>query len=45
MFPAMIGGYKVAWQQPITVTAGRMGYISLDIQNLAIPTDRRDFYH
>ncbi|WP_319522122.1 carboxypeptidase-like regulatory domain-containing protein [uncultured Desulfosarcina sp.] len=45
MFPAMIGGYKVAWQQPVSVIAGRMGYVSLDIKNLAIPADRRDFYH
>lgn len=45
MFPAMIGGFKVAWQQPVAVTNGRMGYVLLDFQNLAIPTDRRDFYH
>ncbi|BBO76166.1 hypothetical protein DSCW_35830 [Desulfosarcina widdelii] len=45
MFPAMIGGYKVAWQQPVSVIADRMGYVSLNMANLAIPTDRRDFYH
>jgi hypothetical protein len=45
MFPAMIGGYKVAWQQPVSVITGRMGYVSLNMENLAIPTDRRDFYH
>lgn len=45
MFPAMIGGYKVAWQQPVSVIADRMGYVSLNMKNLAIPTDRRDFYH
>ena len=45
MFPAMIGGYKVAWQQAVSVIAGRTGYVSLNMENLAIPTDRRDFYH
>jgi len=45
MFPAIIGGYKVAWQQPVSVAADRMAYTSLDIRNLVIPADRRDFYH
>jgi hypothetical protein len=45
MFPAMIGGYKVAWQQPVSIIVGRMGYVSLNMRNLAIPTDKRDFYH
>ena len=41
-FPAMIAGYKVAWQQPVTITAGRPGYTSLNDDNLALPTDRRN---
>jgi hypothetical protein len=40
-FPAMIGGYKVAWQQPVTIQSGRPGYVSLNDDNLALPTDRR----
>jgi hypothetical protein len=40
-FPAMIGGYKVAWQQPVTIRSGRPGYVSLNADNLALPTDRR----
>ncbi|BBO69563.1 hypothetical protein DSCA_34930 [Desulfosarcina alkanivorans] len=41
-FPAMIGGYKVAWQEPVSVRAGRPGHITLCSRNLALPTDRRD---
>jgi hypothetical protein len=41
-FPAMIDGYKVAWQQAVTVTAGRPRYIALGDHNLALPTDKRD---
>ncbi|WP_319406204.1 carboxypeptidase-like regulatory domain-containing protein [uncultured Desulfosarcina sp.] len=41
-FPAMIGGYKVAWQQPVTVAAGRIRHVTLDSHNLALPTDRRE---
>lgn len=44
MFPAMIGGYKVAWQEPASVPAGRVVYITLDNRNLAIPADRRDYH-
>lgn len=40
-FPAMIGGYKVAWQQPITVRSGRPAFVTLNDGNLALPTDRR----
>ncbi len=40
-FPAAIDGYKVAWQQPVTVRPGRVRYISLNHENLAVPTDRR----
>jgi hypothetical protein len=41
-FPAMIAGYKVAWQQPVSIQAGRPGYVSLNDDNLALPTDRRN---
>ncbi|WP_419659265.1 carboxypeptidase-like regulatory domain-containing protein [Desulfosarcina variabilis] len=41
-FPAMIGGYKVAWQQPVTIKPGRPAYVSLNDDNLALPTDRRN---
>lgn len=41
VFPAMINGYKVAWQQPVTVMAGRPHYIVLGDHNLALPADRR----
>jgi hypothetical protein len=41
-FPAMINGYKVAWQQPVTVTAGRPSHVVLGDYNLALPTDKRD---
>jgi len=41
-FPAMIGGYKVAWQEPVTIRPGRTGYVSLGEENLILPTDRRD---
>jgi hypothetical protein len=41
-FPAMIGGYKVAWQQPVTIRPGRTGYITLGEDNLVLPTDRRN---
>ena len=40
-FPAMIGGYKVAWQQPVTVAAGRTVFVTLNDDNLILPTDRR----
>jgi hypothetical protein len=45
LFPSMIGGYKVAWQQPVSVQADRIASISLDDHNLAIPADKRDFDH
>jgi hypothetical protein len=41
-FPAMINGYKVAWQQAVTVTAGRLRYIVLSDHNLVLPTDKRE---
>jgi len=40
-FPALIAGYKVAWQEPVTVTPGRIGVVSLDEENLVLPKNRR----
>jgi hypothetical protein len=40
-FPALIDGYKVAWQEPVTVTRGRIGVVSLDEENLVLPKNRR----
>ena len=40
-FPALIDGYKVAWQEPVTVTPGRIGVVSLDEENLVLPKNRR----
>jgi len=40
-FPALIDGYKVAWQEPVTVTPGRIGVVTLDEENLALPKNRR----
>lgn len=40
-FPAMIGGYKVAWQQPVTVFPDRTLFVTLNDDNLLLPTDRR----
>jgi hypothetical protein len=41
-FPAMIAGYKVAWQQPVTIKPGRTAYIALGEENLVLPKDRRN---
>ena len=41
-FPAMINGYKVAWQQAVSIPTGRIHHVALDETNLALPTDRRD---
>ena len=41
-FPAMIDGYKVAWQQPVKIKPGRTGYVSLNDENLMLPKDRRN---
>ena len=41
-FPAMIDGYKVAWQVPVTVVAGRIRHVTLDDGNLALPMNRRE---
>ena len=40
-FPALIDGYKVAWQEPVTVTPGRIAVVTLDEENLALPKNRR----
>ncbi len=40
-FPALIDGYKVAWQELVTVTTGRIGVVTLDEENLALPKNRR----
>ncbi len=40
-FPSMIEGYKVAWQEPVTVTPGRIGVVTLDEENLILPKNRR----
>ena len=40
-FPALIDGYKVAWQEPVAVTTGRIGVVSLGDENLALPKNRR----
>jgi hypothetical protein len=40
-FPSMIDGYKVAWQEPVTVTAGRICVVTLDEENLVLPKNRR----
>jgi hypothetical protein len=39
--PSMIYGYKVAWQVPAPVTAGKTLKIELNNSNLAVPTYRR----
>jgi hypothetical protein len=41
-FPSMINGYKVAWQLPVTVTAGKTTHIELSNENFALPTYCRD---
>jgi hypothetical protein len=40
-FPALIDGYKVAWQEPVTVTPGRISVVVLDESNLRLPKNRR----
>ncbi|WP_372677063.1 carboxypeptidase-like regulatory domain-containing protein [Desulfosarcina sp.] len=40
-FPALIDGYKVAWQEPVTVKPGRIGVVSLYDENLVLPKNRR----
>jgi hypothetical protein len=40
-FPSIIDGYKVAWQEPVTVTPGRICVVTLDEENLVLPKNRR----
>lgn len=41
-FPSTIGGYKVAWQVPVTVpTSGDPPPVSLEWQNMLLPTQKR----
>ena len=40
-FPSMIDGYKVAWQEPVTVTSGRISVVTLNEDNLVLPKNRR----
>lgn len=40
-FPALIDGYKVAWQEPVTVIPGRIGVVTLNDENLVLPKNRR----
>ena len=40
-FPAMIDGYKVAWQVPVSVTPGKHRFVSLNDDNLLLPKNRR----
>lgn len=40
-FPALIDGYKVAWQEPVTVYPERISVVTLDEENLILPKNRR----
>jgi hypothetical protein len=40
-FPALIDGYKVAWQEPVTVVPERISVVTLDEENLILPKNRR----
>lgn len=40
-FPAMIHGFKVAWQHPVEVAADRCRYVTLNDDNLVLPSVRR----
>ncbi len=40
-FPAMIDGYKVAWQEPVTAVRGRINVVTLTDDNLILPKTRR----
>lgn len=41
-FPSMIKGYKVAWQLPVQVHAGKTEHIELTDDNFALPSYSRD---
>ncbi len=40
-FPSMIDGYKVAWQEPVTVTPGRISVVTMNEDKLVLPKNRR----
>jgi hypothetical protein len=40
-FPALIDGYKVAWQEPVMITPGRIRVVTLNEENLVLPMNRR----
>jgi hypothetical protein len=40
-FPSMVDGYKVAWQEPVTVSPGRISVVTLNEDNLVLPKNRR----
>ena len=40
-FPAMIDGYKVAWQEPVTVASGGYRFVTLTEDNLVLSKNRR----
>lgn len=40
-FPSMIDGYKVAWQEAVTVIPDRISVVTLDEDNLVLPKNRR----
>ena len=40
-YPGNIRGYKVAWQEPVRVSAGETAYLDLNRSNLALPTAKR----
>ena len=40
-FPSMIGGYKVAWQVPVSMPADGDARVDLNWDNMALPTQKR----
>lgn len=40
-FPSLIDGYKVAWQEPVTLTSDGVSMVSLGESNLVLPKNRR----
>ena len=40
-FPSLIDGYKVAWQEPVTIAPDRVSVVTLNEDNLVLPTNRR----
>jgi hypothetical protein len=41
-FPAIIEGYKVAWQLPVRLLEGQTQWLELNSANMLLPTYRRD---